>query len=69
MTNAEWIIKNWNNKVQTYDKTVGNLYIKGKSCFFIRTCSDYECTRSSLEWLDSEATEDNNLYFNDVQKD
>lgn len=70
MTNYEWLIKNWDKKVQTFDKTVGDLFTSKISCFFISKCSkSYNCSSCFLEWLDSEATKDNNFYFDDVQKD
>lgn len=70
MKNYEWIIKNWNKKmnVTICDKTVGILISKNSACGFIKKCKP-NCWKCIEEWLNAEATKDNNLYFDDVQED
>lgn len=72
MKNFEWIIKNYDRIVKPINKTVGYLFNK-QPCYLIKKehiiGKDYRCSSCFIQWLNAEATEDNNLYFNDVQAD
>lgn len=71
MKNYEWIMKNWDKKVN--DKlicnTIGLVIAKTSACGLIKKCIYTDCSECIHEWLNEEATKDNNIYFNDVQKD
>lgn len=72
MTNYEWIMKNWDKKIDDIYNTVGKLVTFGSLCSFItRKYCDIKgsCTQCVYTWLHAEATKGNNLYFNDVQED
>lgn len=72
MKNYEWIMKNWDKKIDNPYKTIGRLFSFKDTCIFITveycnmTCN---CPQCVYTWLNEEATKDNNAYFNNVQED
>ena len=70
MTNYEWIMKNWDKKVDELSRnTIGLVVAKASACFLIKQCKYSDCSKCIYEWLNEESTKDNNIYFDDVQKD
>ena len=73
MTNLEWLFKNWDKKIDNSDKTVGHLFSIKDTCAFItmKYCEliNGNCSQCVYTWLHTEATKDNNGYFDNVQED
>ena len=72
MTNYEWIMKNWDKEIDNPYKTIGRLFVFRGICFFItmKYCDmTGNCQQCAYTWLHTEASKDNNIYFNNVQKD
>lgn len=72
MTNYEWLMKNWDKKIDNSNKTVGQLFSFISTCTFITmeycNMTGY-CSQCVYTWLNTEASKDNNRLFDDVQKD
>lgn len=71
MTNLEWIMKNWDKKVndELICNTVGLFFAKNGCCGLIKRCKYTDCSKCIYEWMNAKASKDNNIYFEDVQKD
>ena len=72
MTNYEWLIKNWDKKIDNSNKTVGQLFSFKSTCIFItmKYCEmNGSCSKCVYTWLHSEASKDTNIFFHDVQAD
>ena len=71
MTNYEWLIKNWDKKIDNSNKTVGQLFSFKSTCTFIamKYCEmNGSCSKCVYTWLHSEASKDTNRLFDDVQE-
>ena len=72
MTNYEWIMKNWDKKIDNPYKTIGRLFSFRSICNVItmKYCDKTgNCPQCVYTWLHTEATKDNNGYFDNVQED
>ena len=72
MTNYEWIMKNWDKKIDNRYKTIGRLFTFRGCCLIItfEYCDRTgDCSQCVYTWLHSEPAKDNNFYFDNVQED